>query len=1067
MCLEGLEDRRLLESNPLGDGPLETTDRFEPNDTRAAAANLGVVPGVHLTPLKMTAHDEDWYRVEVLRPGSIDVSLGYVVHESNLLLEVTDRAGTVLATGESTPTGPKASLSNLDAGTYYIHVASEAEDPVLYSLAIDPGPASTTRVFYVNDGSTADDYYTSAVGNDANDGLTPSTPKATLQSLLAHYDLDPTDLVLIDTGTYGGTTVTIAVADEGAAYAGSPAGSAFNYSGTRWELNGADGNLVYGLRFAGSYGTGIRVHPLGGDPSSQNVIRGNEFPGCDTAIHVDGGAGNLLCDNVISGSGSYGVYLSGTASINVSANDVSGRGTGIYGTNSAVASVQNNEIRSTGTGISWASGTLSAIGNDIHHSTTGLASSTSSITCTGNHIHHNGTGLAGYGVLGPGDWSQGENDIHDNTIGVRAYDHAVVQFNRIYRNAVGIQADSYTTLHHNLLYRNTGQGVLVNNRHDVSILSNTIYTPSGDCVRIENSSSNVSLRNNILWTEAGYDLYVSTSSQQGFASDFNNLFTSGTGVLVWWQKPFTDLFDWQVESDYDSHSIGYTALDPERDNPRFVDLADNDYHLTYLTHPISTSIDAGDPTSSYALEPGVNGARIDLGAYGNTAEAAQSRRQYIEVDYPNFYVDWPDTEGRTVLWHTYDFDAPDHLLAGLVSIDLYQDGVGLVANLGQAAASAGALGCVLPSGIQPNSNYRVRIAAVANPSVWDESREPFNVPIAGNEYFVNDASQANDEYCSAVGNNRNSGRTAADPKANLLPLLRSYDLGPNDVVKIDTGSYIHVRNVIISGAFGLGDDEGATFTGPTDPAKIARIDRANTNYGSTTIELNQADYVTLRNLTLTGARTGLWGHNSSTHLHAEGLVLSDNADDGLSFESSCDAAQLDRLSVFNNRGDGIYITASGAALTNSTVFNNQGTGIYVSGSNATVSGNVVYDNNGTGVFVGEYTSNVMVSGNVVYDNQVGISAYSATVRSNRVYHNSQTGIVAYGSSTLEGNVVYSNAVGILGQYYYSYPYHYYSGRIANNLVYANTERGIVVQGGDGVELVNNCLLYTSPSPRDS
>ena len=108
-------------------------------------------------------------------------------------------------------------------------------------------------------------------------------------------------------------------------------------------------------------------------------------------------------------------------------------------------------------------------------------------------------------------------------------------------------------------------------------------------MRIENASSNVSLLNNILWTNSGYDLYVATDSQVGFTSDYNNLYTTnpgdptttpGTAALVWWQESFTDLFDWQVESDYDVHSIGYTAPDPTLDNPQFVDLATDDYQLT-------------------------------------------------------------------------------------------------------------------------------------------------------------------------------------------------------------------------------------------------------------------------------------------------------------------------------------------------------------------------------------------------------------------------------------------------------------------------------------------------------
>jgi len=75
-------------------------------------------------------------------------------------------------------------------------------------------------------------------------------------------------------------------------------------------------------------------------------------------------------------------------------------------------------------------------------------------------------------------------------------------------------------------------------------------------------------------------LYVSTDSQTGLTSDYNNLFTTAAGKLGWYEKDFTDLYDWQVQTHLDTHSIGTTVLDPALDNPQFVNLAGDDYHLT-------------------------------------------------------------------------------------------------------------------------------------------------------------------------------------------------------------------------------------------------------------------------------------------------------------------------------------------------------------------------------------------------------------------------------------------------------------------------------------------------------
>ncbi len=70
-------------------------------------------------------------------------------------------------------------------------------------------------------------------------------------------------------------------------------------------------------------------------------------------------------------------------------------------------------------------------------------------------------------------------------------------------------------------------------------------------------------------------------------------------------------------------------------DPHFTDAAAGDYHVRsmqgrytpggWVVDAInSPAIDAGDPTADYSLESQPNGGRINLGAYGNTAEASQS-----------------------------------------------------------------------------------------------------------------------------------------------------------------------------------------------------------------------------------------------------------------------------------------------------------------------------------------------------------------------------------------------------------------------------------------------------------
>ncbi len=58
--------------------------------------------------------------------------------------------------------------------------------------------------YYLNDTSTVNDVYcdTNAIGSDTNLGFYPAAPKLTLTNLLSEVDLQPTDILYVDTGVY-------------------------------------------------------------------------------------------------------------------------------------------------------------------------------------------------------------------------------------------------------------------------------------------------------------------------------------------------------------------------------------------------------------------------------------------------------------------------------------------------------------------------------------------------------------------------------------------------------------------------------------------------------------------------------------------------------------------------------------------------------------------------------------------------------------------------------------------------------------------------------------------------
>jgi parallel beta-helix repeat protein/VCBS repeat-containing protein len=1140
-------------------------DRFHQNgatnSTVATATNLGVAPGIHLTNLariNTTPTDlANYYYFELLRQTSIQVDLSFYRNQGDLVLEVDSDQASVDASGNRidslTPVlishtsfnsvnalaqvvnNEVAQLTNLAPGRYYIKVyAANNTDTTNYNLSVDALDTSANRVFYVNDGSQANDYYALAPGDDANSGLSPYAPKATLQSILANYTLGPTDTVVIDTGTYGGNTIVLDAQHEGAVFAGSPGGSVFaNINGNdQWDLAGSQQNTIYGLTFQGNY-RGIYAYATS-QPASGNDIRNNTFIGnSDTAIEIDGGFDNVIRSNNISGTGMYGVLVYGggvtvgepddpsevTPLSALDKNNISGRTNGIFleGTYSleeqgsvrgnvitrvpsfgdgsvgiyvrdGASTISGNQIQGFDTGVYGAdddyypySTAIGIVGNDVSSNNVGINSnlyrygSTSSVS--GNAIHDNQTGLEGVGTLGGADWTQA-NLIYNNVTGVNANSANTVQFNRIYDNSVGVTAGSGTTVSHNLIYRNTTEGILVNAAYNVDIESNTIYAPQGNGVQLQSSSSNVTLHNNILWAESGYDLYVATDSEQGFASDYNNLYSSGTGTIVHWQKDFHDLFDWQVEANYDNHSIGYTTLAPTLDNPLFVD-KDNpdpalqDYHLqdaSVPNRPISTSIDAGDPASLYNQEPSPNGGRIDLGAYGDTSQAAVSPASYVKIDYPSFYTDWQVNAGHSILWHTFN-------VTGNVSIDLYKQdpndptNLTLVTNIAVVPAANGFYGWTpQASNISPSTTDRYVIeitAANGGTPVSTQSREGFAIPAAGNTYYVNNpTSTANDYYTTAVGDNRHTGTTPQDPKANILPILHSYNVGPSDTVLIDSGDYVEVRNVVLSGNPAIGRGQGATFEGPNggvtstipgvsfnSSTMTAILDRQNTYAGSTDVELNQGSFITLRYLTLTGAQQGLWVHNGSTNFTGQNLTATNNSSNGIRIEPDARGTVVDSLTAYQNGADGVSIATPIASLNNSIVHDNGGNGIDLSNTGSTVLERDQVYNNGTGINVYNYSGTTVIgdtdltqaAGNLIHDNK-GAGVYASgggvLIAGNSVFNNA-TGLQLYGA-VAEQNLIYGNGVGVADG-----PCN--SQVISGNRIYNNTGNGIDAYAGDTIE----------------
>lgn len=191
--------------------------------------------------------------------------------------------------------------------SYYARwrVVLESNPAVLSSNNVNFTFRNGVFVYYMNDGSQVGDVYTTVVGNDSNVGTTPGAPKLTLASLIAAVDLEPGDIVYVDTGVYRSTVVPqIGSADSGVAT--NPVRFIFS-------TNAAAGGAVLDRLGTGPTSIGLEFLAGAGHVEVQNMTITNAGVG----VYL-GSATNIVLRNArIRNAGDAGLRLVGAVSTRV------------------------------------------------------------------------------------------------------------------------------------------------------------------------------------------------------------------------------------------------------------------------------------------------------------------------------------------------------------------------------------------------------------------------------------------------------------------------------------------------------------------------------------------------------------------------------------------------------------------------------------------------------------------------------------------------------------------------------------------------------------------------------
>jgi len=678
--------------------------------------------------------------------------------------------------------------------------------------------------FYVNDTNTAGDVYTTSAGDDANLGIASNAPKATLRAILDSWDIDPEDIVLLDTGYYVITSNDIAKVrlDNG--------GNSVNPVIIRGSTNGVTWDAV-------------------------GITEGVSGP---IVLEIEAAYVELERVSLFSA----GIKAAGT---NITLRDVS---------------MQRSSVE--------LAGPLGIIEN--YQVTNGL------VKLSGNDV------LARSGYVRNG----GLELLGDNS---RLINSVVAGSNTPLVKISGV---------------------------NVQVLNNTLVANQTAIQQIESDSLSV-VRNNILVANGITGNGYCIETQGGVVQSDFNLFSLRNGA--WFGNAQDGLWErliyWQQNSRQDTNSI--------TGDPVFADEPGGDFRVKSVTGrwngsgftadgEHSPAIDAGAPFDEFLNETAPNGNRINIGAFGNTAQASRSRTNAWL--YAITMNDGGVLRGtNTLRWLSGAVD-PTNRVTLQYSTD---GGANWLTIVSDVAVSSGAY--VWDASTATNSLDALwRVVLEANTNVQDTTDSIFNIRNDVLSFYVNDTSTTGDVYTTAPGNDANDGRTPATPKATLENLLAAYDTEPSDIIYVDTGVYTSSIIRVIWSRGGSTNGQ-MVIQGSTNTLNGGTVIRRPTRQGD--VMLVNASYVTLRDLVFQNGQRGL---TLQTNRFNQLIGIGSSTND-IGVRMIGGSNHIIRSSrIWNNSRIGLDIdAASPVTVQNITFVNNREASIQALASpNLTIQNNIFY-----------------------------------------------------------------------------------------------------------------------------
>jgi hypothetical protein len=225
----------------------------------------------------------------------------------------------------------------------------------------------------------------------------------------------------------------------------------------------------------------------------------------------------------------------------------------------------------------------------------------------------------------------------------------------------------------------------------------------------------------------------------------------------------------------------------------------------------------------------------------------------------------------------------------------------------------------------------------------------------GTSYYVNDASTANDNWCTAPGDDANDGLTTSTPKATVAAIVSSYSLTAGDIVHIDTGTYTLTADILTRTDGRPTADAPVTFMaspyGVTmDRGSSGTAWRIAANNIVLTTAVSTGELAPQRWMRITSASSGIV--ISASHALVSRCDVSAGDGVGITMVGDTQNSTVVDNCIVRDVQWGINVMQPGAVVSNCTVYANNGNGMTLQGTSCRITNNIfaISGNNHVGLY---------------------------------------------------------------------------------------------------------------------